>query len=313
MVSRLAVLADPMRLRMLRALERHELAVGEVAATVQLPQSTVSRHLKALADAGWVFKRQESTATLYRLVADDLPEDLRAIWVPVRSAFVASNEAEVQSDQRRVEQVLAERRTDSRTFFGRVAGEWQHHRSTLFGHGFTGPAMLSMLQPRWTVADLGCGSGDAARLLAPVVESVVAVDQSEAMLDAARRHLDEHRNIDFRCGDLEQMPVDDGSVDAAVLSLVLHHAASPGAVLAEARRILRRDLGGGVLVVIDMQAHDRDEYRRTMGHVHLGFTHEAMTSSLQRAGFERVRTRTLPTSSKTKGPGLMVASGWIDH
>lgn len=311
LVSRLAVLADMVRLRMMRVLEREELSVGEVARVVQLPQSTVSRHLSALAGEGWLVKRQEGTATLYRLLADDLAEPARELWRTVRRQIAEGEPLELEADLRRLGQVLADRRTDSRSFFGRVAGEWYALRASLFGDGFTGPALLSLLDPRWVVADLGCGSGDAARLLAPHVARVIGVDQSEAMLDAARGRLGGVSNIELVCGDLESLPLADGSVDAAVLSLVLHHVDDPGAVLAEVRRVLRGGQGGGVAVVIDMPAHDREEYRRTMGHRHLGFTGERMVQLLTAAGFSGVRTRELATGLDVKGPGLFVAAGRI--
>ncbi|MGP1272682.1 MAG: ArsR/SmtB family transcription factor [Phycisphaerales bacterium] len=311
--ARLAVLAEPVRLRILRLLELEELSVGEVASVVQLPQSTVSRHLKALAEMDWLLKRQEGTATLYRLIMDDLTTELRAIWRPVREQVLAdTSDAELESDRRRLKTVLAARRTDSRTFFGRVADEWHHLRTSLFGEGFTAPALLGLLRPDWTVADLGSGSGDASRYLAPVVERVVAVDQSEAMLEAGRRLLTEFSNIEFVCSDLESLPFADASIDAATLSLVLHHVEHPEQVLAECRRVLRSDRGGGVLLIVDMLAHDREEYRRTMGHHHLGFEASDLRRMLETAGFRRVSVRELPTGTKSKGPGLLAASARVE-
>ncbi|MEM8757879.1 MAG: class I SAM-dependent methyltransferase, partial [Planctomycetota bacterium] len=241
---------------------------------------------------------------------DDLPPALQALWAPIRSqALAESDSAEAEADARRLVQVLAERRMDSRSFFGRVAGEWQHHRSTLFGSGFTAPALLSLLRPDWTVADLGCGSGDASRHLAPCVERVIAVDQSEAMLEAARGAVGDLPNVELLAADLEALPIADRSIDAAIVSLVLHHVERPVDVLGEAARLLRTDRGGGTLILIDMLAHDRDEYKRTMGHIHLGFTPAQIESMLTQAGFGAISCRELPTSSKTKGPGLFVAAG----
>jgi ArsR family transcriptional regulator len=173
-LSRLAVLSEPDRLRALRVLEAEELSVGELANTLQLPQSTVSRHLKLLMDGGWLMRRSVGTATLYRLILDDMSLDARELWLVVRKQM--GDTAELREDQRRLAGVIAERKVDSQAFFGRVVGEWDELRARLFGTDFTLRAMLALLPPEWAVADLGCGTGNAAELLAPNVERVVAVD-----------------------------------------------------------------------------------------------------------------------------------------
>jgi ubiquinone/menaquinone biosynthesis C-methylase UbiE len=308
--ARLGALGEAWRLRLLRLLEAEELSVGEIARVMQLPQSTVSRRLKTLADGGWIARRSEGTATLYRFLLDDLDEGARAVWLVVRDQL--GQDPQLEEDRRRLAAVLAERRVDSQTFFGRVAGDWDQVRASLFGSDFTASALLSLLPPEWTVADLGCGSGNVAELLAPVVKRVIAVDQSEAMLAAARERLGGIANVDVREGDLLNLPLEDASVDAAVFALVLHHVEAPVAALREARRVLRAgNSGGGVALVLDMASHGRDEYRQTMGHVHLGFGGEALHTMLKEAGFARVGVRPLQSDPDAKGPGLIVATGHI--
>ena len=302
--DRLSGLADPLRLRITRLLERRELTVGELAKVLQTPQSTMSRNLKTLLQAGWLSRRAEGAATLYQLVLDDLPEPARQVWVAVRGQ--CGSPAQIKQDERRLQAVLAERRLDSRSFFGRIAGEWDDVRGELFGRGFTPVALLGLLDPSWIVADLGCGTGNAAEHLAPFVRRVIAVDQSEPMLEAARKRLAPCDNIDFRAGDLEALPIEDASVDAAVAVLVLHHLAEPAAALAEVRRIIKP---GGVALIVDMLAHEHDEYRRTMGHKHLGFDAGAMRSLLGDAGLTDIRTVPLPSSPDARGPGLQVTTG----
>lgn len=305
--ERLSALAEPIRLRILRVLETQELSVGEVSSVVQLPQSTVSRHLKMLNEGGWLARRSEGTATFYRLTLDDLPIEARALWLAVRDQLGSS--ADLAEDARRVQSVLAERRADSQAFFGRVAGEWDDLRTQLFGDRFTQAGLLSLVNPTWAVADLGCGTGNASELLAPYVQRVMAVDQSEAMLAAARKRLTGQPNVEFVAGSLDRLPLADASVDAAVCVLVLHHLDDPGAALREMRRILRTQHGGGCGLVIDMLEHDRAEYRHAMGHKHMGFSKARVLGMLKDAGFTFTTHRDLPGDPGGKGPGLFVAVG----
>lgn len=302
--GRLHVLAEPVRLRMLRVLEAEELTVGEVAKVVQLAQSTVSRHLKALAEGGWVARRASGTASLYRLIRDDLEPEARALWATVREQMVGG--LDLAEDDRRLASVLAERATDSATFFGRVAGAWDEMRNELFGRGFTASALLGLLGPNWSVADIGCGTGNAAELLAPWVREVVAVDRSEPMLEAASKRLTALDNVRFVRGDLEGLPLETASVDAAVCVLVLHHLANPEIAVGEMARIVRP---GGTVLVVDMIEHGREEYRHTMGHEHLGFRPEAFAELMRGLGLEQVRAATLTSAGDAKGPGLFAASG----
>lgn len=314
-LDRLSDLSEPTRLRLLGVLEVEELTVGELSRVLQLPQSTVSRHLRVLTDGSWLRRRTLASATGYRLVLDDLEPAVRDLWVVVRGQVDATPDH--AEDQRRLRAVLAERPIDSQSFFGRVAGDWAVVRRELFGRGFTAPGLLSLIPAEWVVVDVGCGTGEATEWLCPRVERVVAVDRSPEMLAAARERLQSAGNVEFREGDAVSLPMADGSVDAVVLSLVLHHVEEPGAVLREAARVLRRDQhgsgggGGGVVVVIDMLAHDRREYRERMGHLHLGFSSEMIVALLEESGFERPRVAALPTDPDGSGPGLFAASARV--
>src|SRR6188474_2424473 len=84
LLSWMGILSDPTRLRLLRLLERHELGVAELCDVVQLPQSTVSRHLKMLGDEGWVRSRSEKTANLYSMPVAELDSGARRLWQVAR-------------------------------------------------------------------------------------------------------------------------------------------------------------------------------------------------------------------------------------
>jgi ubiquinone/menaquinone biosynthesis C-methylase UbiE len=303
-LDHLSALADTTRSRILLLIDRHELTVGELCAVMQLPQSTVSRHLKALSDAGWVASRAEGTSNLYMKTRDELDPPARRLWLLVREQ-VGSTPAAIQ-DQRRLQAALADRRTKSQEFFSSSAGQWDRLRDELFGDRFHLEALAAFVDPAWTVGDLGCGTGQVTAALAPFVSRVVAVDGSAAMVQAARKRLQGFDNVDLRRGDLEALPIDEGRLDAASMMLVLHHVPEPEKALAEVARVLA---AGGRLLVVDMLPHDRESYRQQMGHVWLGFSEALVRRLLRESGFDEVRIVALPPDGRAKGPGLFVATG----
>jgi len=302
-LDRLSVVADAFRARTLAALAGHELTVSELCQVLQLPQSTVSRHLKLLADAGWVTSRREGTSRYYSLPLDDLDGSQRQLWSLIHEQV--SRTAEALQDQGRLKGVVAERRSKSEAFFSSTAGQWDRLRAELFGRHSHLPPLLALFDPSWVVGDLGCGTGQVTEALAPFVGRVVAVDTSGQMLEAARARLGQFPNVETRSGTLERLPVADGDLDVGLLVLVLHHTADPSRVLAEAARVIRP---GGRVLVADMLPHDHDEYRQTMGHVWLGFGERQLERWLGAAGFDEVRWHPLPVEPGVKGPGLFAAT-----
>ncbi len=297
-----ATLSDLARVRILRLLESNELSVGELASALQLPQSTVSRHLKVLYEQSWVVRRSEGTASLYRLDAAQLDESAQQLWLLTQDRLDVT--PTLRGDDERLTRVLAERRVDSRAFFGHIGGEWDDLRRAFFGEQFTGESLLNLLPSDWVVADLGCGTGNAAEQLAPIVKTIIAVDREKAMLDAARTRLKAHHNVKFREGDLCDLPIDDASLDAAMVLLVMHHLPKPELVVKEAARTLKP---GGVLLIVDMVEHDRESYRATMGHVHLGFSERDVKSWAGACGLHEFGYRRLRPAVDGKGPGLFAA------
>ena len=302
--DRLTALADPTRSRMLFLLEKHELTVSELSAVLQLPQSTTSRHLKTLGDEGWVVSRSEGTRRLYTMAPARLDAPGRRIWGAVREQLAES--PLVAQDQGRLGSVLAARRSKAEEFFSTASGQWDRVRAELFGDRADLVALLALLDERWAVGDLGCGTGQLSATLAPFVRQVVAVDASSEMLDAARRRREGRANVATRLGELEALPLDDEELDVAVLSLVLHYVPDPSRALGEAARVVRP---GGQVLVVDMLPHAREEYRQTMGHVWQGFTAAQMTEWMSAAGLSRVRVLPLPADPQARGPTLFVAVG----
>jgi len=302
-LDQLSIVADALRARTLEVLSRQELTVSELCDVLQLPQSTVSRHLKLLGDGGWLVSRREGTSRYYSLAADDLDGTRRNLWSIIHGQLTLT--AEAAQDEARLRSVLAARRSKSERFFSSAAGRWDRVRADLFGRDSHLRPLLALLDPRWVVGDLGCGTGQVTEALAPFVGRVIAVDSSVEMLQAARVRLGGHQNVDLRAGTLERLPMTDGELDAAATLLVLHHTADPGQVLAEAARAVRP---GGRLLVADMLPHDHDEYRQAMGHVWLGFSERQIERWCSAAGFHGLRWHPLPVEPGVKGPGLFVAT-----
>jgi len=301
LVGWMELLSEPTRLRLLCALEKRELSVLELCEGLALPQSTVSRHLKALSAGGFVGSRRQGTQSLYAWSPDSAP-GARKLWALARGEL--EGWASVAQDGKRLEAVLA-RRDGARRFFAGAAGAWDELRERVYGRGFGTEALLSLLPPSWTVADLGCGTGALTVALAPRVARVLAVDRSPAMLLAARRRTEGLANVELHEADLARLPLAAASCDAALLVLVLAYQDDPEPVLLEAHRILRPR---GRLVVVDAARHADLGLRRRIGQVHAGFDPDELAGRLGAAGFSGTIARSLPPEPGAQGPGLVVAT-----
>jgi SAM-dependent methyltransferase len=307
LLARLESLADPIRLRLLVLLEDQELSVSDLAGILQTPQSSVSRHLKPLAEQGWIVSRSERTANLYRMANGELPEPARRLWELSRQEIAGW--PQLAHDRLRLAQRLAERQPDARALFAGMAGEWERLRTELYGDRFTAAALTALLPADWVVADLACGAGSVTVRLAPFVSRVIAVDGSPEMLAAAcqrARGLGPLENIEFHEADLTALPIAGGSCDAALLLLALTHLESPASALAEMARILRP---GGRAVVVDLLHHDRDDFRRRMGQLRNGFGEGELAALLAGAGLTAVTCSPLSPEPEAKGPALLLSTG----
>jgi SAM-dependent methyltransferase len=295
-------LGDPTRLRLLRLLERNELGVADLVEVVQLPQSTVSRHLKVLVDHGWLKGRAEGPNRLYRMPppADGAARRLWSLAKEQTEGWLTARE-----DRLRLERLRAERPAGALAFFAGAAARWDKLRGELYGSAFTDDALLGLVPAEWVVADLGCGSGHATARLSPYVRQVIGVDQSAAMLTAARKRTAGLANVELRRGELEALPLEDGSVDAALLLLALTYVPEPRRVLDELARVLKP---GGRAVVVDLLRHDHEEFREQMGQLHPGFEPEEIGELLGEAGLTGTSARALAPAPQATGPALLLAT-----
>jgi SAM-dependent methyltransferase len=297
-------LADPTRLRLLRLLEREELGVMELADVLQLPQSTVSRHLKILGDGGWLVNRRQGTASLYRR-SDAIADGARKLWKLARAETDAW--ATVEADERRLEARLRERRDDAHRFFAGAAGEWDRVRTEAWGREFELAVLRALPSPDWTIADLGCGTGAFTLELAKSGARVVGVDGSASMLRVARRVTRDFPNVELHEAPLEALPIADGSCDLALLVLVLSYVAELEPVLREAHRILAP---GGRLVAVDAFPYDDEVFRKRLGQARPGIDLDAFTALLADVGFAEVGGGgPIASRSGRTGPDLFLARG----
>ncbi|HEV7300776.1 MAG TPA: metalloregulator ArsR/SmtB family transcription factor [Tepidisphaeraceae bacterium] len=303
----LECLADDTRLRLLRLLERHELGVAEICDVLQMPQSTVSRHLKVLTDGQWTRSRRQGTTHLYRTIVDELEPAARKLWLLAREQ--TEDWATIKQDELRLARRLSQRQGDAQAFFAGAASQWDKLRGELYGESFTTAAMLAMLSPELTVADLGCGTAPLVAMLAPHVKQVIGVDNSPAMLKAAKKRTADLPNVDLRRGDLTSLPVDDASIDAALLILALTYVPDATGAVTEAARILRP---GGRLIIVDLLPHDRDDFRRQLGQVSLGIDAKDLEAMMAAGQLRHLKITPLPPEESAKGPALFLATGRRD-
>ena len=231
----LKLIADPSRLRLLLLLEREELSVAELQEILAMGQSRISTQLAQLKQAGLLEDRRQGKNSLYRLKSHELEG---AVGEIIREA--AGEVSEAAEDSRALTLVLEKRRDKVRSYFDQLAGKFG--RNYVPGRSWKGLAetLLQLMQPM-VIADLGAGEGTFSQLLAQRAEKVIAVDNSPNMVEFGARLAAEHglTNLDYRLGDLESPPVEDGSVDLAFFSQSLHHALHPQTAVAAAHRLLK--------------------------------------------------------------------------
>jgi ArsR family transcriptional regulator len=237
------------------------------------------------------------------MILDELTAPARRLWLLAREQ--TEDWATLKQDELRLDRVLRAREAeDSQAFFAGAAAEWDRLRTELYGDAFTTQAMLSLLPRDYVVADLGCGTGQVSSALAPHVKQVIAIDNSVAMLKAARKHTADFPNVDLRRGELTQLPIEANACDAALLLLVLSYVPDAGSALKEMSRVLKP---GGKAIVVDLLPHDRDDFRRRMGQQRLGFEPNEFEALITDAAFDVPNIRPLPPEPHVKGPALFLA------
>jgi len=283
LVKMLRVVADPNRLRILLLLKAEELSVAELQEILVMGQSTISTHLSQLKQAGLVEDRRIGKNSLYRLTSGNGNDVLADLLARAQKEI-----SESTHDRATARRVVKKRQDKMRAFFDSVAG--RHGKDYVPGKSWKAMAeALLRLMPPQIIADLGAGDGSFSLLLGQSAERVIAVDSSAKMIEFAREQANRNhvKNVDYRLGDMEELPIDDGSVDIAFFSQSLHHALHPERAICEAARILRP---GGRIAILDLAKHRFEEARDVYADEWLGFSEAELESMLEQAGFSKTHT-----------------------
>jgi len=309
-VKTLRVVADPNRLRILLLLRDEELSVAEMQEILVMGQSTLSTHLSQLKQAGLVEDRRTGKSSLYRLTSPKGASGTGGVLDQLLAE--AKNEIpEAASDQAAVRAVVKKRQDKMRSFFDSVAGRLG--KDYVPGQSWKSVAeALLRLMPPMVIADLGAGEGTFALLLAQGAKKVIAVDTSAKMIEVAREQALRHgvKNVEYRLGDMEEVPIDDGSVDLVFFSQSLHHALHPERAIQEAWRILQP---GGRIVVLDLVKHRFEEARELYADEWLGFSESELEAMMEKAGFTDVQTSVVHKEPETPQFQTLLAVGYKSH
>ena len=280
------LLGDEARLRLLRVLDQDRFNVKELTGILGLAQSGVSRHLGLLKESQLVVEERDGAYTFHRLAPSVREDQTSPLWPLLQAQFeAAASSALLKADDSRRQEVLRLRREN----FEHVGPDTRDGRQLVPGRSWAAwSRALGMLLPPLDVADLGSGEGYLTVETARWARHVTAVDRSTGVLArakalAARKKLS---NITWKKGELEHLPIETGSIDVALLSQALHHAADPAGALAEATRVLKP---GGRLLILDLRPHDETWVREKLGDQWFGFSDEHLSGMLTRAGLTDVR------------------------
>ncbi len=286
-------LADPTRLRIIRLLWKEELSVAELQEILEMGQSRISSHLSLLKSGQLVLDRKEGKRSYYSLNRE-LPIPTRQLVDAICENVAA--DIEIQQDEIYLQRILKKRKKLAEQYFNEVAGRLGKNYCP--GRSWESIGHLMMhLTPPIVIADLGAGEGVLSQMLARNAQQVYCIDNSPKMVEVgselARQH--EIENLEYKLGDLEDVPLEDCSVDIALLSQALHHALHPRKAIKEAVRILKP---GGQLLVLDLKEHNFEKARELYADHWLGFKENDLYDFFHQAGLKEIEVRIVYREAK---------------
>jgi ArsR family transcriptional regulator len=288
LLKSLSLIADPTRVRLLLLIKEEELSVAELQEVLSLPQSNISAQLSKLKAAGLVSDRRSGKNRLYSLDEPTAKEAESRMHFLALLESAGSEVREVKKDATALKVVLKKRERTAQAYFDALAGKFGRHYIPGRSWKGLGKTLLKLLPPL-VIADLGAGEGTLSQLLAQRAKKVIAVDSSEKMVaygaELAKKH--GFKNLEYRLGDIENPPIDAGTVDLVFLSQALHHAQRPAQAVRAAYTLLKP---GGRIVVLDLLKHQFEKARELYADVWLGFSEGELHEMMEQAGFIKVET-----------------------
>lgn len=304
-------LSDPTRMRILRLLKIEELMVQELMEVLGMAQSRVSRHLSILREAGLLTDRRDGTYVFYRFVTQD-KEPWRSGWQLIEKQL--REDPTAQRDDSLLAQVIEKRSFQSNSFFDALGPEWDAIRKVFNDEALRARAISRLVPQGLRVADVGTGTGILACELARLGLRVTGFDRSSRMLETARSHIQKEHfpapgQVELKLGEAENLPEEDGHMDAAFAHMVLHYVASPREVVSEMARITRP---GGRIVIVEFVEHDNEWMSQELDITWKGFTMEDVQDWFEYARLSDFQyERSVALGLDRKLPAAFIATGVV--
>lgn len=296
LLAMLRAAAEPTRLRLLALASTGAFCVMDFTEILGQSQPGLSRHLKLLCESGLLERLREGANVWFVLPSGEESALIRELL-----ARLPSDDPVLEADRRQAARLLSERARVASESFRAQGADWDEMRALGLPAATVEQNLLGLAPATADrLLDIGTGTGRLLELLAPRVRQGLGVDASKAMLALARSRLAraDLAHCSVRLADMYRLPLADETFDLAVLQMVLHHAADPPGVLAEAARVLAP---GGTLLVVDLAPHADEVLRQRFAHRWPGFSSDAMRRLLTEAELEPGLSRTVP------GPPLAVS------
>lgn len=277
-------LSDESRIRLLLLLQDNELTVAELSEVCQMPQPRVSTHLGQLRNNELVLSRKQGVFAYYRMNTATFERYYPQFLSLLTEHY--QNNAMVSQDAKRLKQVLAQQAKGNK-WVDSVAGDMERHYSP----GRTWEAttrLIAQMIHLDNVLDIGSGDGVLAELMAPQSNKYTCVDNSAKVIEAAKNRLKHLSNVAFIQADMQQLPFSDNSFDCVLLLQVLTYAENPEKTIAEAVRVAKPK---AKILLATLNKHQHQHVLKEYGHVHMGFSPEAIEAFFLEQNCQQVNAR----------------------
>ncbi|TGK10555.1 methyltransferase domain-containing protein [Leptospira selangorensis] len=277
-------LSDETRIRVLRILSIAPLNVQEITEVLDMGQSRISRHLKILADAGFLTSQREGSWVYYSpKVSNDDSQDFSARFHTLLLDF-EKNLPYSEQDLVKTKDILKQRDLKRSKYFDDVAQNWESIQSDVLDPVLYRNKILDLLPEHSSrILDLGCGPGGLIPYLLMKSQEVIGIDSSEKMIKEAKSSFLNNSQVHLLTSEIETLPENlIQSADSVVASMVLHHLSNPPQAMKEIHKVLKDD---GTFIIVDLKKHNQEIMRDNFADLWLGFESELLTDWLNHTGF----------------------------